>query len=246
MWTREQLKTNAKVAFKRNYWPCVGAGVIIAIAEGIGTVNSARNGGSQIQQNNYYMDEADVFSGGIGSVAGSVAGTMTVALAAIIALLVLVLGILVVNVIRVGANRFFIQNREGMPGVGTVFSGFTSGHYGNLALTMFLRDLFVGLWTLLLIIPGIVKSYEYYMVPYILAENPGMDRKEAFAISKRMMTGEKMDTFVLELSFIGWELLGVFTCGLLGIFYVRPYIEATKAELYAYMKSKAFQEGYIQ
>lgn len=84
------------------------------------------------------------------------------------------------------------------------------------------------------------------MVPYILAENPGMDQKEAFAISKRMMDGEKFDAFVLQLSFIGWYLLAAITCGLVGIFYVNPYVEATMAELYAYNKGKAFHEGYIQ
>ena len=69
---------------------------------------------------------------------------------------------------------------------GNLLDGFKSGHYGNIVLTIFLRDLFISLWTLLLVIPGIVKIYEYLMVPYILAENPAMDRKSAFAISKRM------------------------------------------------------------
>ena len=76
-------------------------------------------------------------------------------------------------------------------------------------------NLFIALWTLLLIVPGIIKSYEYRMVPYILAENPGMNRKEAFAISKRMMTGKKWATFVLDLSFFGWIFLSIFTCGIL-------------------------------
>jgi len=84
------------------------------------------------------------------------------------------------------------------------------------------------------------------MVPYIIAENPGMDRREAFAISKRMMDGEKWNTFVLDLSFLGWGILGVLTCGILLIFYVNPYIYATHAELYEYNKLKAYNEGYIR
>ena len=111
---------------------------------------------------------------------------------------------------------------------------------------MFLMNLYITLWSLLFLIPGIIKMYEYLMVPYILADNPGMDRKEAFAISKRMMTGEKWNAFILQLSFLGWIFLSMFTCGLLGIFYVSPYMEATMAELYAYNKGKAFHEGYIQ
>lgn len=84
------------------------------------------------------------------------------------------------------------------------------------------------------------------MIPYILAENPGMDRREAFKISKKMMDGEKWDVFILQLSFIGWYFVSGFTCGLAGIFYVRPYVEATMTELYAYNKGKAYQEGYIR
>ena len=84
------------------------------------------------------------------------------------------------------------------------------------------------------------------MVPYILAENPGMDRREAFAISKRMMDGEKWNTFVLGLSFFGWIVIDLFTCGILGLFFVSPYVHATFAELYAYNKVKAYNEGYIR
>ena len=72
---------------------------------------------------------------------------------------------------------------------------------------MFLRDLFTALWSLLLVVPGIVKHYEYLMVPYIIAENPAMDYKEAFQISKQMMDGEKMEAFIMDLSFLGWYLL---------------------------------------
>lgn len=111
---------------------------------------------------------------------------------------------------------------------------------------MFLMQLYIFLWSLLFIIPGVIKSYEYMMVPYILAENPGMDRKEAFAISKRMMDGQKWAAFVLELSFLGWIILGVVTCGLLGIFWIQPYINATMTELYMYNKVKAYNEGYIR
>lgn len=84
------------------------------------------------------------------------------------------------------------------------------------------------------------------MVPYILAENPGMDRKEVFQISKEMMNGHKTDAFFLDLSFIGWQFLSAFTCGILAIFYVNPYIQATHAEIYAFNKQKAFESGYIR
>ena len=110
----------------------------------------------------------------------------------------------------------------------------------------FMVQLFTALWSLLFVIPGIVKSYEYCMVPYILAENPGMNRKEAFLISKKMMMGQKWNTFVLDLSFLGWRCLEAITFGILGIFYVEPYVQATRAELYAYNRTIAYQNGYIR
>ena len=70
------------------------------------------------------------------------------------------------------------------------------------------------------------------MIPYILAENPGITRKEAFAHSKMLMKGNKWNAFVLDLSFIGWFILSGFTCGILAIFYVGPYYNATCAALY--------------
>lgn len=89
------------------------------------------------------------------------------------------------------------------------------------------------------VIPGIVKAYEYRMIPYILAENPQMSYKDAFAESKRMMTGNKWKAFVLDWSFILWDILAIFTCGILMIFYVRPYQELTNAEFYHALKENA-------
>ena len=97
---------------------------------------------------------------------------------------------------------------------------------------MFLRDLYLVLWTLLFILPGVVKSYEYKMIPYLLAEYPDMSTKEVFAKSREMMNGQKMDTFILDLSFIPWSVLSAITAGIAGLFYVSPYKDATYAELY--------------
>ncbi|MGN0407334.1 MAG: DUF975 family protein [Bacteroides sp.] len=150
----------------------------------------------------------------------------------------LVIKVFVCNPIEVGGCRFFVANSEGNGQLSDVVAAFKGG-YVNVALTLFLRDLFISLWSLLLIVPGIIKAYEYRMVPYILAEEPMTDRKEAFARSKAMMTGQKWNAFVLDLSFIGWGILSVFTCGILSIFYVQPYVYATNAELYKVLKGNA-------
>lgn len=92
--------------------------------------------------------------------------------------------------------------------------------------------LYIFLWSLLFIIPGIVKAYQYRMVPYILADRPELDQKEVFALSKQMMDGEKWNAFVLDLSFLGWHILGIITAGILEIFYIAPYVNLTNAQLY--------------
>jgi len=93
-------------------------------------------------------------------------------------------------------------------------------------------------WSLLFIIPGIVKSYSYRMVPYILAENDEISGKEAIELSMQMMNGHKWNTFVLDLSFLGWQILSAFTLGILSVFYVAPYIHATDAELYKTLRDQ--------
>ena len=241
MWTREQLKSNAKINFKRNYWPCVGVGFIVMLISSGGATSGVRNGVDYVQQSDGTVSSGisffDMHSGIVMALA---------AVGVMFGILGILFTIFVGNVLRIGADRFFIQNRSDVPGVGTVLDGFRSGHYGNIVVIMLLKDIFTTLWTMLFVIPGIIKGLEYLMIPYILAENPGMDRKEAFMISKRMMDGEKWNAFVLELSFIGWYLVSAITCGLAGIFYVTPYVEATMTELYAYNKGKAYQEGYIR
>ena len=85
-------------------------------------------------------------------------------------------------------------------------------------------------------VPGIIKAYEYTMVPYILADNPAITRKEAFERSREMMKGNKWRTLVLDLSFILWDLLGAITGGIVTLFYVHPYRQLTRGALYEKLK----------
>lgn len=194
------------MAFKKNY---VSA-VVVALLMGIFGTVSGESSARRVSEN------SDIYSGNlfnVGMITGLLAGIATVVI-----LIVLVAKVFVGNLLKMGGYRFFILNQTAQPGIGTLLDGFRSGHYVNIVLTMFLRDLFTTLWSLLLVVPGIVKHYEYLMVPYIIAENPAMDYKEAFQISKQMMDGEKMEAFIMDLSFLGWYLLSAVTCGLLAIF----------------------------
>ena len=222
------------MAFKKNY---VSA-VVVALLMGIFGTVSGESSARRVSEN------SDIYSGNlfnVGMITGLLAGIATVVI-----LIVLVAKVFVGNLLKMGGYRFFILNQTAQPGIGTLLDGFRSGHYVNIVLTMFLRDLFTALWSLLLVVPGIVKHYEYLMVPYIIAENPAMDYKEAFQISKQMKDGEKMEAFIMDLSFLGWYLLSAVTCGLLAIFYVNPYVQASFAEMYTFNKQKAYQEGYIR
>lgn len=234
MWNRAELKMRGNMAFKKNY---VSA-VVVALLMGIFGTVSGESSARRVSEN------SDIYSGNlfnVGMITGLLAGITTVVI-----LIVLVAKVFVGNLLKMGGYRFFILNQTAQPGIGTLLDGFRSGYYVNIVLAMFLRDLFTALWSLLLVVPGIVKHYEYLMVPYIIAENPAMDYKEAFQISKQMMDGEKMEAFIMDLSFLGWYLLSAVTCGLLAIFYVNPYVQASFAEMYTFNKQKAYQEGYIR
>lgn len=234
MWNRAELKMRGNMAFKKNY---VSA-VVVALLMGIFGAASGESSARQISEN------SDIYSGNLFNaemITGLLAGIATVVI-----LIVLVAKVFVGNLLKMGGYRFFILNQTAQPGIGTLLDGFRSGYYVNIVLTMFLRDLFTALWSLLLVVPGMVKHYEYLMVPYIIAENPAMDYKEAFQISKQMMDGEKMEAFIMDLSFLGWYLLSAVTCGLLAIFYVNPYVQASFAEMYTFNKQKAYQQGYIR
>ncbi|MCR5340503.1 MAG: DUF975 family protein, partial [Saccharofermentans sp.] len=152
------------------------------------------------------------------------------------------LEIFVMNPIKVGGYNFFNRQREGTSRFTNIFGGFTHGHYKASIRNMFLKDLYEFLWSMLFIIPGIIKSYSYWMVPYITAANPNLSASRVFEISKKTMSGEKWRTFVLQLSFIGWELLAILTFGV-GAYFLAPYQETTYAELYAVLRQKAIANG---
>lgn len=246
MWSRQELKMRGKMAFQRNYASSVAVALLMGIISLLFGSGNASSGAQNIESGAYGNTVLD----GLDRVAdvpniGFIAGMIGV-LGIVSALAVFLLKVFVESLLEVGGYRFFILNQTERPKMGVMLDGFRSGHYGNIVGIMFLRELFIGLWSLLFIVPGIIKSYEYLMVPYILAENPGMDRREAFQISKQMMDGNKWDTFVMDLSFLGWYFLSIFTCGLLAIFYVEPYRQATFAELYTVNKMGAYEAGYIR
>ena len=122
------------------------------------------------------------------------------------------------------------------PAVGDAFCGFDD--YWSAIKLHLLSGLYIFLWSLLFVIPGIVKTYAYSMAVYILAENKGKSARECIKESMAMTKGHKWELFVLDLSFFGWALLVAITGGIASI-WVGPYIQATFANVYLDLKAKA-------
>ena len=236
------------MSLTRNYWKSVLMALLITIF--IGGGSSAASGVSDwvddtvqpgvsfnINGNYDAYDVGDILSrlGRNISAGGAMVVLMMAGVAIITSLIVLAASILlkvfILNPIEVGCRRFFLRNMNEPALIGNVGYAFDT-NYKNIIKTMFFVKLYTALWTLLFVIPGIVKSYEYRMIPCLLAENPQMSKEQAFAESRQMMQGQKWNAFVLDLSFLGWMILSGLTAGILGIFYVHPYYQATHAALY--------------
>ena len=266
MWTRKELKERGKAAFKANYWRCVLVSLILLlIGGGVGAASSSYSSHS-IQNQIEYTQPAETAGQSVDSITGedeldSILGEFgqmskgaQMAVASIIFMTILiitavamVISIFLLNPLVLGCQRFFSENSRYPAELGEVGFGFEHG-YSRVVKTMFLTDLFLILWTCLFFIPGIIKSYSYRMVPYILAQEPELSGREVIDRSRQMMNGHKWKAFVLDLSFILWYLLAVITLGLAGIFYVNPYVDATNAELYHELireETGDYGSGYI-
>lgn len=121
------------------------------------------------------------------------------------------------------------------------------GNWLHVVWGMILSTIYIFLWTLLLIIPGIIKSYSYALTPYILVEHPEMSANEAIEESMRLMDGHKFDLFYLQLSFIGWAILSILSLGL-GFFWLIPYQMTAQAAFYRDIKNEAMplQDNVIE
>lgn len=235
-WTRKELKQQGKARFKANYLMSVIAALIFfALRSGLtaATGSNATGQMDEVQSQLTSMEAADFMLAVV-----LFAGIFTV-----IELFSTVFQAFVAGPLCVGVRKFFALNRtEEHVGLKNVLYAFRCGSYMKIVGTMFLRGLFLSLWGLLFGIPALIKHYSYWMVEFIMAENPAIGYKRAFEISRQTMNGEKWNVFVFDLSFIGWAFLGFITCGLSQIFYLSPYTMASEAELYAKLREKALAD----
>ncbi len=148
------------------------------------------------------------------------------------------IGALFTGVIAFGYAAFCLELvKTKKAKIGAFFGGMFKKFFKKWGASL-LMGLYLCLWSLLLLIPGIVKSYSYSMTYYILQEKPDMGVNEAITKSREIMNGHKWQLFCLDLSFIGWMLLSVVTLGI-ALFYVWPYYSAARAQFYREIKKGA-------
>ena len=157
---------------------------------------------------------------------------LSLVLAVLVGIVLYVLG----SVIKLGYARFNLDLVGGSDArLESLFDYFS--YFKTAFCAKFLTDLYILLWSLLLIVPGIVATYSYAMVPYILAERPELTASDAISASKRMMEGNRWRLFCLQFSFIGWAILCVFTLGI-GNLFLTPYQEAAEAAFYLDLRGR--------
>jgi integral membrane protein len=121
-----------------------------------------------------------------------------------------------------------------------MFEGYNKELFSRVLTTTLLYYVYVFLWSLLLLIPGCIKSYSYAMTPYILKDNPEMKNNAAIEESMRMMDGHKLELFLLDLSFIGWAILSILTC-CIGFLWLTPYMNMARVNFYEDLKKASVE-----
>lgn len=233
MWSRIELKERAKIILKKSYWKAFIVSIVLGLVTGSG-------GGGSGSNVNYKMDGSESFDSWSWFDFGNF--LWIIGAVALLVVVFTLFRILLGTILEVGARKYFIQASGDEFNMGYLGFGFKSGRYLNIVLTMLYRGILLILWTLLLIIPGIIKGYAYRMVPFILADNPEISPTRAIELSKKMTDGQKFDMFVLDLSFIGWYILGMIACGI-GVLFVAPYYQTTITELYIVLRDKSIKAG---
>lgn len=221
-YTRAEMKQAAKDSLDGKWGTSIGALLLVMVVPGavLGIVTGLMG----------FMSGLCSYAGAYGAVA--MISTLTW-------LLSLAFAFLILGPLTMAYYFFFLRLVRGMGVKATMpYQCFAGENYGRLTLAYFMQSLFILLWSLLLIVPGIIKALSYAMMPYIMMDHPEMGWQEAINESKRMMDGHKGDLFVLYLSFILWLLLVEVTCGI-AILYVGPYMQATVANFYRSLKEES-------
>lgn len=242
-WTIKDLMAETKEPLRRGYWKMTVVSILmILLSVGlsysslIDSINQVPALISDVITNEFMAGRQ--FDGRMMAVLLTmIGGVMFLSV-----LIKLFLDVFLENPLEVGADKMFLASLDKEKPIMLSDLAFAyDADYLNAVKVLFLKRFFRDMWMLLLVVPGVIKGYEYQMIPYLLSENPYMSHKEAFATSKAMMKGNKKRAFFLDLYFIPWHILGMITLGIAEIFYVAPKKNAVKACFY--LKIKEQYEG---
>lgn len=223
------IKQRAKNALGANYWLLVGllllAGVLGATAGSTGLSFSFSSSGDESK----YSEELNAFIT-TAAIAGGCCGLLYTVFAG--------------NVAKVGSSRICLSAYRGESfGIADLFHGFRDGRYWRSVGAMALSTLFIVLGCMAFIIPGIIIAMGLFPLPYILAENDEVSGMDAIRMAWAVSKGRKGSIFFFELSFLGWAILNALTLGVLGVFYLTPYMEVSLAGYYSEMTSPEVLEA---
>jgi uncharacterized membrane protein len=233
----QDFRRQAKEALRGKWFIALIAGIIASLLGGLNGMGSAgvSFGGSSSSE------------GGSGTVVPPVGGGdvnvsdemleilgiffIILGVVAVVAVILSIVYLIIGGAVGIGYSNFnldIIDGREAR--IGTLFDSFDQWKTGFVA--RLLSSLYVTFWSMLFLIPGVIASYSYSMMHFVMAENPDMSANEAIRESKRLMKGNKWRFFCLQLSFIGWELLAIFFTAGIGLLWVVPYQQAAYAAFY--------------
>jgi uncharacterized membrane protein len=263
MWNRAELKSRAKLQMKNRYWNYLGVSllpvlasyvmsipisIITQVLSMIGVMGGMFGGTGMIQlleqMEDMNPEAMEDFFSTFGTEEAGILLKGFVAPYIFTMIATLLVTVLVILPLSVGVVRWYIRAREtANPRTNLCFSPFKKGVYGSTTWSMLYYRFWEQFFMTVFFPVGIVKHYSYGMIPYILADNPTIGARRALKLSKDMTRGHKLDIFVLDLSFLGWYLIGFFAC-CIGMYAVIPYVHATKAELYDVLKKESVNQGY--
>lgn len=164
---------------------------------------------------------------------------------AVISAVIILFEILFLSILKVGGTRYFVKSQTEEVKFTEIFFSFRGENktYLHLAFVSVYKTVTVFLWGLLFIIPGIIKAYDYAAFHYVLALRPHISAKDALRLSKTMMRGNRLKFILLELSFIGWDIIEFVSFGILKHLFITPYKLITYDEFFTEIKNKGIENG---
>lgn len=243
-----RIKSNAKLFYRNNQgYSILAVLILLAVPYAFGMIAGMITGAIQLIIGLIFgVNFASMVESGSSIPGGGFAAMVL----AVIVFYILILAVSLVcaavaYLMTMGAMDWFRRSIYEKVSLKEIFRPFYGGRLWSNISTYFLMQLFIFLWSMLFIIPGIIKGISYSMTLYIKMENPNISPSRAIEISKLITDGHKWDLFYLNLSFLGWFLLSMLTYNILGVVYVFPYYYAARAFAYEEIKAEAAARGVL-